>query len=224
MDLLGPSLEDLFNKCNRRFTLKTGFLYFLKLFFYSCNFALVLQIADQLLERVDTLHARHLIHRDIKPVRLFFSPIGNHLSLVHLSGQLRHRSRRGGSECVLRGFWLVKTLSPSEEPSAHSAQRRTVADGHSAICLNQQSFGHRAESPRRPGVDRIRAHLLPQGHAALAGTQGQERTEEIPTDFGEETAGVHRAAVPGLSQSVRRVPGLHALAQVRRQTRHSIFA
>ena len=32
----------------------------------------VLQIADQMLERVDTMHSRHLIHRDIKPVSVFF--------------------------------------------------------------------------------------------------------------------------------------------------------
>ncbi|XP_030369812.1 discs overgrown protein kinase [Scaptodrosophila lebanonensis] len=66
MELLGPSLEDLFNFCSRRFSLKT-----------------VLLLADQMISRIDYIHSRDFIHRDIKPDN-FLMGLGKKGNLVYI--------------------------------------------------------------------------------------------------------------------------------------------
>jgi len=64
LDLLGPTLEDLFDFCTRKLTPKS-----------------VCLIADQLILRLKEIHTRGFIHRDIKPEN-FLVGLQNNSSLV----------------------------------------------------------------------------------------------------------------------------------------------
>lgn len=50
MDMLGPSLDELFNSCKKKFDVKTCCL-----------------VAQQMIKRIQKVHEEKIIHRDIKP-------------------------------------------------------------------------------------------------------------------------------------------------------------
>ena len=66
MELLGKSLEDLFQEYKKKFSLKT-----------------VCLIAQQMLDRMEFIHNKHIIHRDIKPDN-FVMGLNNKSDIIYL--------------------------------------------------------------------------------------------------------------------------------------------
>lgn len=81
MDALGPSLEELFRKCGRKFSLKT-----------------VLMLADQMIQRVEYIHSRLYLHRDIKPDN-FLMGLGkrqHYVYIIDFGLTKRYRDQKSG--------------------------------------------------------------------------------------------------------------------------------
>ncbi|ORX59374.1 kinase-like protein [Hesseltinella vesiculosa] len=79
MDLLGPSLEDLFNFVRRKFSLKT-----------------VLMLADQMISRIEYIHSKNFIHCDIKPDNFLMgiSKRGNQVNIIDFGLAKKYRDSR----------------------------------------------------------------------------------------------------------------------------------
>ena len=87
MELLGTSLEDLFQFCNRRFSLKT-----------------VCMLAEQLITRIEFMHTQNFLHRDIKPDN-FLMGVNNKRATVYMIDfglSKRYRDAKTGEHIAYR--------------------------------------------------------------------------------------------------------------------------
>jgi serine/threonine protein kinase len=87
MELLGPSLEDLFGYCGKSFKLKT-----------------VLLLADQMIDRMEYMHSRGYLHRDIKPDNFLIGMDARKVTLcdaIHcaLCARFRHSPSLNSCSC-----------------------------------------------------------------------------------------------------------------------------
>ena len=76
LDIIGRSLEDLFNDCNRKFTLLT-----------------TLMIVDQMLRCIEFIHSKNFIHRNLKPEDFFIDQRSNKHQIYTIELYLAKRYR-----------------------------------------------------------------------------------------------------------------------------------
>ena len=100
-ELLGPSLEDLFNYCDRRFSLKT-----------------ILLIANQAISRIEYIHSKGFLHRDIKP--------DNFLIGLGKKGNILHTIDFG----LLKEYWLAKKDKTYESRGFGGTTRYASINNH----------------------------------------------------------------------------------------------
>jgi len=158
MDLMGPSLEDLFRHCGRKFSLKT-----------------VLMLADQMITRLEYMHSRKCLHRDVKPDN-FLVGLGSEAGTVHIID-----------------FGLVKNFKDKGEHIPYREGKAMVGTPRYASVSAHLGF----EQGRRDDLEALgyvlmyflRGELPWQGEAKEASkkisTRNGSLTESYPSEFAQ---------------------------------------
>ncbi|CAF0999536.1 unnamed protein product [Rotaria sordida] len=118
IELLGPSLEDLFNYCNRKFTLKTA-----------------LMLVDQMISRIEYVHTCHLIHRDIKPDNFLMGikSMGNTVYIIDFGLSKRYRDPKSFVHIPWKNNKSLTGTARYASINAHKGSEQSRRDDLEAI-------------------------------------------------------------------------------------------
>ncbi|KAJ3280508.1 casein kinase I [Borealophlyctis nickersoniae] len=176
LDLLGPSLEDMFDLCGRKFSIKT-----------------VCMAAKQMITRIQTVHDKNMIYRDIKPDNFLIGRLPRHNEPQNpaLAGTTTGMSSSQTSLSRLREVARSilphqKTTGTADElPSSSSSETHSIVANHTpqhphaASQIYIVDFGM-AKQYRDP---KTKVHIPYREKKSLSGTA---RYMSINTHLGRE--------------------------------------